>query len=374
MIWSSSASSRCRAAIGSSPGSTLPPGNSQPPASAARRGAAGGQQPGRLDQVVHDDRRHHQDHRGPPILCRRFSGVWPKTWYQRRTIALRLGRAQGGRYGGRGQDPAAGARGGDGLPQRAGRAAAWRRVPTSTRWPRRSAVHLPEQGIDPLEVVEELIAGAEPGLVAMPSGRFFGWVIGGVLPAALGADWLTSAWDQNAGLLVSSPAAAGAERVATGWLLDLLGLPSSAAVGYVTGGDDGQLHLPGRRPARGAAAGGLERRGRRPGRRSAGCGCWSVRSGTTRSTWRCASWVWVRRGARWWPRTSRDGSGWTRWPRRWLPARPDRPSSACRPGTCTAGRSTPSATPSTWPTGTAPGCTSTARSGCGPRPRRGSGP
>jgi glutamate/tyrosine decarboxylase-like PLP-dependent enzyme len=95
---------------------------------------------------------------------------------------------------------------------------------------------LPEQGIDPLEVVEELIAGAEPGLVAMPSGRFFGWVIGGVLPAALGADWLTSAWDQNAGLLVSSPAAAGAERVATGWLLDLLGLPSSSAVGYVTGG------------------------------------------------------------------------------------------------------------------------------------------
>ena len=95
---------------------------------------------------------------------------------------------------------------------------------------------LPEQGADPLEVVEELIAGAEPGLVAMPSGRFFGWVMGGVLPAALGADWLTSAWDQNAGLLVSSPAAAGAERVATGWLLDLLGLPSGSAVGYVTGG------------------------------------------------------------------------------------------------------------------------------------------
>jgi glutamate/tyrosine decarboxylase-like PLP-dependent enzyme len=95
---------------------------------------------------------------------------------------------------------------------------------------------LQEQSLDPLEVVEELVAAAEPGLVAMPSGRFFGWVIGGVLPAALGADWLTSAWDQNAGLLVSSPAAAGAERVATGWLLDLLGLPSSAAVGYVTGG------------------------------------------------------------------------------------------------------------------------------------------
>src|SRR5918997_4094109 len=95
---------------------------------------------------------------------------------------------------------------------------------------------LAEQGSDPLEVVEELIAGAEPGLVAMPSGRFFGWVIGGVLPAALAADWLTSGWDQNAGLLVSSPAAAGAERVATGWLLDLLELPTGSAVGYVTGG------------------------------------------------------------------------------------------------------------------------------------------
>lgn len=95
---------------------------------------------------------------------------------------------------------------------------------------------LAEEGTDPLDVVEALIAGAEPGLLAIPSGRFFGWVMGGVLPAALAADWLTSAWDQNAGLLVSSPAGAAAERVASGWLLDLLGLPSTAAVGYVTGG------------------------------------------------------------------------------------------------------------------------------------------
>jgi hypothetical protein len=63
---------------------------------------------------------------------------------------------------------------------------------------------LPEESADPLEVVEELIAGAEPGVVTMPSGRFFGWVIGGVLPATLAADWLTSTWDQNAGLLASS--------------------------------------------------------------------------------------------------------------------------------------------------------------------------
>jgi glutamate/tyrosine decarboxylase-like PLP-dependent enzyme len=94
---------------------------------------------------------------------------------------------------------------------------------------------LADEGEDPLDVLDELIAGAEPGLLATPSGRFFGWVIGGVLPAALGADWLTSVWDQNAGLLVSSPASAGAERVAAGWLLDLLGLPPTAAVGFVTG-------------------------------------------------------------------------------------------------------------------------------------------
>ncbi len=95
---------------------------------------------------------------------------------------------------------------------------------------------LPEHGAEPLAVIGELLAGAEPGVVAMPSPRFFGWVIGGVLPAALGADWLTSVWDQNAGLLASSPAAAGAERVAGDWLLELLGLPAGSAVGFVTGG------------------------------------------------------------------------------------------------------------------------------------------
>lgn len=94
---------------------------------------------------------------------------------------------------------------------------------------------LPDEGAEPLEVIEELIAGAEPGLVAMPSGRFFGWVMGGVLPATLAADWLTSTWDQNAGMLASSPAGAGAEWVASEWLLDLLGLPTNSAVGFVTG-------------------------------------------------------------------------------------------------------------------------------------------
>lgn len=118
----------------------------------------------------------------------------------------------------------------DGLPDR--RVAARTDVEGVAKALRRT---LPEEGADPLEVIEELIAGAEPGVVAMPSGRFFGWVIGGVLPATLAADWLTSTWDQNAGLLASSPAAAGAEWVASEWLLDLLGLPADSAVGYVTG-------------------------------------------------------------------------------------------------------------------------------------------
>ncbi len=80
-----------------------------------------------------------------------------------------------------------------------------------------------------------LAAAAEPGLMAMPSGRFFGWVIGGTLPAALAADWLVSAWDQNAGLRFASPGVVAAEEAAAAWLLDLLGLPSTADVGFVTG-------------------------------------------------------------------------------------------------------------------------------------------
>jgi glutamate/tyrosine decarboxylase-like PLP-dependent enzyme len=85
------------------------------------------------------------------------------------------------------------------------------------------------------EVIDLLASACEPGLTAMPSGRFYGMVIGGTHPAALAADWLVSAWDQNAVLRAVSPAHAAVEDVASGWLLDLLGLPASSGVGFVTG-------------------------------------------------------------------------------------------------------------------------------------------
>lgn len=84
-------------------------------------------------------------------------------------------------------------------------------------------------------VVEYLADNAEPGLMAMPSGRFFGWVIGGTLPAALAADWLVSAWDQNSGMRYATPAIAAIEEGAGHWLLDLLGLPGESDVGFTTG-------------------------------------------------------------------------------------------------------------------------------------------
>ncbi len=94
---------------------------------------------------------------------------------------------------------------------------------------------LPEDGMDPVAVVEELAEAVDPGLVAAPGPRYFGFVIGGALPAAAAADWLTTAWGQNAALHALSPAAAAAEQVAGAWMLELLGLPASASFGLPTG-------------------------------------------------------------------------------------------------------------------------------------------
>ncbi len=93
----------------------------------------------------------------------------------------------------------------------------------------------PERGAEPLQVIEELARRAGPGLHAMTGPRFHGWVIGASHPAGVAADWLTSAWGQNAGNHAASPAAAAAETVALQWLLDILRLPVEASVGFVTG-------------------------------------------------------------------------------------------------------------------------------------------
>ena len=94
---------------------------------------------------------------------------------------------------------------------------------------------LPAEGVDPVTVVEELARDTEGGLLGSAGGRFYGWVIGAGLPAALGADWLTATWDQNAGLYACSPAAAVVEEVCGTWLKDVLGLPASASYSLVTG-------------------------------------------------------------------------------------------------------------------------------------------
>src|SRR5262245_32556605 len=94
---------------------------------------------------------------------------------------------------------------------------------------------LPEHGEDPERVLDELVRHADRGIMASSGPRFFGFVVGGTLPAALAADWMTSAWDQNAGLYVLASSAAVVEEVAADWIRELLGLPAASSVGFVTG-------------------------------------------------------------------------------------------------------------------------------------------
>jgi glutamate/tyrosine decarboxylase-like PLP-dependent enzyme len=94
---------------------------------------------------------------------------------------------------------------------------------------------LPAEGTEDGQVLAELIAGAEPGVVGTQTGRYFGFVIGSALPASVAADWLATVWDQNGFSVTTSPAAAAVEDVAAGWLAGLLGLPEGVSSGFVTG-------------------------------------------------------------------------------------------------------------------------------------------
>ena len=228
---------------------------------------------------------------------------------------------------------------------------------------------LPEHGEDPNDVIDALVAGAEPGLVASAGPRHFGFVIGGALPAALAADWLVSAWDQCAAFHSLSPAAAAIEEITSAWTLDLLGLPATASVGFVTGGQARQHHLFGRGPPRVTREGRLERRRRRARRGSAD-------AHTVRRASPCDH---LHRPA---PTRSRRQD--TR-PCRSRRPRPDAARRAARravrhgradhrlcPGRerghrCVRRNSDRSPTPAL---PTAPGCTSTARSDYGPPPPR----
>ena len=88
---------------------------------------------------------------------------------------------------------------------------------------------------DSRQVIDELVQDIEGGLNNSASARFYAWVIGGSIPSALAADWLTSTWDQNAGMYSVSPAAAVAEEVVGAWLKDLFRLPPATSFALTTG-------------------------------------------------------------------------------------------------------------------------------------------
>lgn len=110
-------------------------------------------------------------------------------------------------------------------------------APSSEAVERLECLNVPLQAdpIEPIQVLAELDDFGSPATMASAGGRFFGFVVGGCLPAALAATTLAAAWDQNAGAAVLSPAAAALEKTCSRWLLDLFGLPPAAGVGFVTG-------------------------------------------------------------------------------------------------------------------------------------------
>jgi len=94
---------------------------------------------------------------------------------------------------------------------------------------------MPAQGLPPEQVISELAVALKPGLMAMNHGRFFGWVIGGSMPVGVAADWLVAAWDQNTAMAQPTPGASALEAVTAEWLLELLDLPRTSSVAFVTG-------------------------------------------------------------------------------------------------------------------------------------------
>src|SRR5262245_26912775 len=100
---------------------------------------------------------------------------------------------------------------------------------------------LPEKGNPDSETIRVLDEYGSPATMASAGSRFFGFVVGGSLPATLGANWLAGAWDQNAGFELLSPAACALERVSLRWLVDLLGLPPGTGAGFVTGATTANL-------------------------------------------------------------------------------------------------------------------------------------
>jgi glutamate/tyrosine decarboxylase-like PLP-dependent enzyme len=94
---------------------------------------------------------------------------------------------------------------------------------------------LADDGVAADQVIDELVADVAGGIIGSAGGRFFGWVIGGAVPAALAADWLTASWDQNAVSYACGPAEAIVEEVASAWLKEILGLPPTASVAFVSG-------------------------------------------------------------------------------------------------------------------------------------------
>ena len=100
---------------------------------------------------------------------------------------------------------------------------------------RRFSSNLPKEGTNAVQVIDELAANVRGGLLGCAGGRFYAWVIGGGIPSALAADWLTSTWDQNAALYACSPAASVVEEIAGEWLKTLFRLPPEASFAFTTG-------------------------------------------------------------------------------------------------------------------------------------------